>query len=162
MIRTRGFEKVSYEEWKSSTDTLYSCRHNSLVLPRRATEKSSGYDIYSPICFSLLPGESIVIPAGFKSYMLDDEELKIYPRSSVGFKHKIWLANTVGKIDSDYYNNIANEGHIMIMFVNAGNTRWNVKIEDRIAQATFSKYLITDDDDPINKNRIGGIGSTNK
>ena len=147
MIRTRGFEKVSYEEWKSSTDTLYSCRHNSLVLPRRATEKSSGYDIYSPICFSLLPGESIVIPTGFKSYMLDDEE------------HKIWLANTVGKIDSDYYNNIANEGHIMIMFVNAGNTRWNVKIEDRIAQATFSKYLITDDDDPINKNFLWNPGS---
>ena len=39
--------------------------------------------------------------------------LSIFPRSGLGFKHRLQLDNTVGIIDSDYYGS-SNEGHIFI------------------------------------------------
>ena len=36
--------------------------------------------------------------------------VKCYPRSGLGFKFRLQLNNTVGIIDSDYYNS-DNEGH---------------------------------------------------
>lgn len=44
--------------------------------------------------------------------------LKIYLRSSMGFKYKFQIDNTVGIIDQDYYNNLDNEGHIFIKVTN--------------------------------------------
>ena len=112
--------------------------------------------------FTLQPGEEIKVPTGVKVYMQDDEQLDIRVRSSAGFKYNIRLKNQLGLIDSDYYNNPNNEGHIWIALKNEGDKEWVVKKGDGVAQATFHKYLIVDNDAPVNEERIGGIGSTNK
>ena len=39
--------------------------------------------------------------------------LAIFPRSGLGFKYRLQLNNTVGIIDSDYFNS-DNEGHILL------------------------------------------------
>lgn len=129
-------------------------------LPKRATEHSIAYDIHSPIDFEIKPGETKMIWTGIKAKFLPDEAMLINIRSSMG-KKCIMLKNQQGWIESDYYNNKDNEGEIGLMFFNYGDTTWEVKQNDRIAQAMFIKYLTTSDDNAQGV-RTGGFGSTNK
>ena len=138
---------------------LYVKRH--IIKPQRGTKKSAGYDIRSPFGFELLPGEDIKIPTGLKAYMLEDEFLDIRPRSGSGFKYFVRLANTTGVIDSDYYSNPENDGHIWIRIRNEGSKNWVVDAGDAVCQGIFQKYLITDTDS-TNSDRVGGFGSTGK
>lgn len=62
--------------------------------------------------------KATMIPTGIKAKMPKDEVLKIYPRSSVGCKSLLMMPNDVGIIDSSYYNNPDNEGHIYIPLIN--------------------------------------------
>lgn len=139
----------------SNIDVIY----NDIKLPKRATMFSAGYDFYSPIDFVLKSGETIKIPTGIRCKMDEDVVLMIYPRSSLGFKYRMMLENTVGIIDSDYFN-ADNQGHIFIKFTNHGNKDLVVKKGDAFAQGIFTKYLLTCDDNVIVE-RKGGIGSTN-
>ena len=131
--------------------------------PIRSTKHSAGYDFFSPLDFELRPGESITIPTGFKVYMEEDECLKLHPRSGQGFKFFVRLANTTGIIDSDYYGNPKNDGHILIKIRNEGEDVMEVEKGEAFAQGIFQKYLITDDDSfEEGKEREGGIGSTDE
>lgn len=166
----RCFEKVSYEQFAKDcrvsvpnlADVIIQGYYDQVQLPRRATKRSSGYDIHSPFTFALKPDETWKFPLGIKAYMHDDEELLFFPRSSIGFKYKIKLDNTIGKVDSDYVDNPDNEGHIFVSLTNTGDKTWEVRMGDRICQASFYKYLITDDDFPVSENRNGGLGSSGK
>ena len=159
-MKIRGFEFVSKEEFaKVNTDVNYE----ELELPKRATKFAAGYDIKSTLNFKLEPGEDIVIPTGFKAYMQPGEMLSLYPRSGMGFKYQIQLANTVGIGDGDYYNCESNEGHYFIKLVNRGSKVWEVKVGDGIGQAIFMPILLADGDDfDMGEERIGGFGSTDK
>jgi dUTP pyrophosphatase len=161
---TRGFEKVSLDEFRKSSGinpSVIEEIYNEIKLPHRSTKYSAGHDFYSPITFCLQPGESIQIATGIKSYMQKDEVLQIYIRSSIGFKYNVRLNNSVGIIDSDYFCNKTNEGHIHIKLTNHGNKEFILKQGEAIAQGIFVKFLVSDNDMPNNK-RTGGIGSTNK
>lgn len=161
--KKRGFEKISFEQYVKDVGGE---RHElaeeylDIKLPRRATAKSAGYDIYSPFSFELNPGETIKIPTGIKAYMQDDEVLKIYIRSSLGFKYDVTLSNNVGIIDADYANAL-NEGHIWIKLINHGDKTLSINKGEAIAQGIFEKYLKVDNDKPVKDERVGGIGSTN-
>ena len=163
MVKIRGFEKISLEQYKKDVggDVDLTQEYKNIKLPQRGTSKSSGYDFFSVCDFQLNPQEEILIPTGIKTYMEENEELLLFPRSSVGFKYKVVFNNTIPKIDSDYYNNPKNEGHIWFKFTNNGNKTWEVKQGDAIAQGSFYKYLLADNDIPKSKIRVGGIGSTN-
>ena len=89
-----------------------------------------------------------------------DWVLMIYPRSSIGFKYQVGLANTTGIIDSDYYRG-NNEGHIMVKLVNNGNKIFSANEGDKIVQGVFLPYGITTDDNAEGE-RIGGFGSTGR
>ena len=135
----------------------YICE--DIKLPTRKTKTSAGYDIESARDVIISPGCTELIPTGLKAYMNDDEFLAIHVRSSVGIKRGLVLANGTGIIDSDYYNNLDNEGHIMIALLNFGKETVTLDKGERVAQGIFSKYLITNDDDATGV-RTGGIGST--
>ena len=62
----------------------------------------------------------------------------------------------------DYYNNNNNEGHIFIKFFNPTDKNYQVHIGDKIAQGIFTKYLTVDDEEEIEIERSGGLGSTGK
>ena len=100
------------------------------------------------------------IPTGLKAYMLPSEYIMIVPRSSMGFKFFMRLANTVAVGDSDYYNNKDNEGHYWIKIRNENDEPMEIKAGQAFAQAIFMNYLLADDDS-ANAERVGGIGSTN-
>jgi len=156
------FEKVSFEQYKNDFEFNFNVEeiYNDIKMPKRATKGSAGYDFFSPIDFTLKPGETIKIPTGIRSFIEDGYVLSIYPRSGLGFKYRIQLNNTVGIIDSDYYN-AKNEGHIMIKLTNDSNEGkvLEVKKGDGIAQGIFSEYFITYDDSTDGV-RVGGFGST--
>ena len=143
----RGFEKVSGYEYVN--------------LPQRKTKQSAGYDIESAIDDVITPGETKLIPTGIKAYMDENEWLGIYIRSSIAVKYGIILANSVAVIDSDYYNNPDNEGHLMLPIRNVSRMPYTVKKGDRIAQGIFHQYYKIYDDS-ADDDRIGGIGSTGK
>lgn len=149
MSNKRGFEIV--EAWKNK----------EISLPMRKTVSSAGYDIESAIDVELEPGKVKIIPTGLKAYMDNDEYLSIHIRSSMAIKKGIVLMNSTGIIDSDYYNNPENEGHIMIALYNTGESAFCISKGERIAQGIFQKYLKTEND--ISENtRKGGFGSTGK
>ena len=133
--------------------------NSSIILPKRQTKNSAGYDFYVASDTIIKAHSVALIPTGVKAYMESDEVLKLYVRSSMPLKRKITLANNVGIIDSDYYENPDNDGHIMIQVLNFGDSDVLIKKDERIAQGVFLKYLLADDDN-TNESRLGGFGST--
>ncbi len=167
MQRVSKFEKVSLEQFKRdvldnydfSDDFIVIC-HQDLSLPKRATTQAAGYDFHLPFDLVLNPGDSVKIPTGIRSQIEDGWVLQIFPRSSLGFKYKLQLDNTVGIIDADYYN-ADNEGHIIAKISNNGDKMVELKKGDRFVQGIFVPFGITMDDD-TDARRIGGFGSTDK
>lgn len=157
----RKFEKISFEQFKKdiSSDKKF---YEEYSLPVRKTSSSAGYDICSLESGIIHPGEAKAFKTGLKVCMEEDEALLLLARSSMGYKYNVTLANSVGLIDSDYYNNIDNEGHFQVKLINHGEKDLEVKLYDRIAQAVFIKYLKVDDEEEVKDKRSGGFGSTNK
>ena len=170
MKKIAKFEKVSYNQFKNDfMDSFpqYNEKeveeiYHSIQLPKRATKGSAGYDFYSPIDFELNPGQTIKIPTGIRVRIENGWVLGLYPRSGLGFKYRLQLNNTVGIIDSDYYNAL-NEGHIMIKITNDSNEgkALDIKAGEGFAQGIFMQYGIVEDDDAKDI-RVGGFGSTTK
>ncbi len=154
----RKFEKVSIDEFSKYYDkTMYE----EYDLPKRMTRHSAGYDFLAIEGFTIKPGEIKKIPTGYKATFGNDEMLMILVRSSMGFKYNVRMTNQVGIIESDYYNNIDNEGHMFVSLQNEGDRDFVVKKGEGYAQGIFTKFLICDDDITTNE-RQGGLGSTNK
>ena len=170
MEKVAKFEKVSFEQFVSSIEgfldnlTLDQIKevYENIKLPKRATIASAGYDFFTYRNLVLRPGETIKVPTGIRCKIREDYVLVIAPRSSLGFKYRLQLDNTIGVIDSDYYN-AKNEGHIFIKITNDSKSDkvMEVKKNEGFAQGIFLQYGITEDDD-VSEVRIGGIGSTTK
>ena len=170
MERIAKFEKVSYNQFlKDFKDTFnnYSDEeikaiYEYIKLPKSATVGSAGYDVFSPIDFSLKPNETIKIPTGIRVKMECGWVLLNFPRSGLGFKYRLQLNNTVGIIDSDYYY-ADNEGHIFTKITNASNENKTVEVKagQGFSQGIFMRFGITEDDE-VSENRTGGFGSTTK
>ena len=157
MKRIANFYKVSESEYlKTSSKENY----DGIILPKRATSGSAGYDFFSPEEYLVKSGETITVPTGIRVKIDEGWVLKIYPRSSLGFKYRLTLNNTVGIIDSDYYYS-TNEGHIFIKLTNCGDKDLLIEKGKAFAQGVFVEYGITYDDDAT-EIRTGGIGSTDK
>ncbi len=151
------FEKISKKQFDMDFDG-FDCGMDDVLIPKRATKGSAGYDFYCPIDVDIKAHGSIKIPTGIRCFIEEGYVLKIYPRSSFGFKYHMGLLNTVGIIDSDYYG-ANNEGHIIIGVVNNGDSDMHIKKGERFVQGIFEQYLLADEDDCLAK-REGGFGST--
>lgn len=171
MKKVAKFEKVSWAQFqKDYVDTFGEGKtidmneirkiYDNIKLPIRATSGSAGYDFKSPIDFKLKPGSTIKIPTGIRVEIDDGWVLKCYPRSGLGFKYKMRMANVVPIIDSDYYYS-DNEGHIFLKLSNEGEKDISINSGDKIIQGVFVPYGITYDD-CVNKTRNGGVGSTGR
>ncbi len=180
MRRIARFEKVSFPEFEKCYEDVLKENavettgaeqedgkrtekvYEAIVLPKRATAGSAGYDFFSTCDVTLQPGESVKIPTGIRAYMEPGWVLMLYPRSGLGFRYRMQLANTVGVIDSDYYGS-DNEGHIQIKITNDSRDGkvLQIKTGDAFAQGIFMEYGITEDDD-VETTRNGGFGSTSR
>lgn len=151
MERVRGFEIAKGWEDKD------------IHLPIRKTRHSACYDIEAAediVLPSYQKGmKPTLIPTGLKAYMKEDEVLLFVPRSSGPKKQGILFPHSVGVIDSDYYENPDNDGHIYVQCINLKEEDVAIKKGDTVAQGMFQKYLIVDDDQAEGA-RTGGFGST--
>ncbi len=152
-MKTRGFEIAKGFEDKD------------INLPVRKTKYSAGYDFECAedvVIPSFKKGDApTLVKTGIKAYMLDDEVLYLYNRSSNPKKKGLILANSVGVVDKDYYGNPDNDGHIMFAFINVKDEDVEIKKGEAIGQGVFAKYFVTDDDEAAGE-RTGGFGSTSK
>lgn len=157
----RKFEKVSFKQFKKDI-TNNKELYNEYNLPIRKTKYSAGYDFEAITDIIIKPNETLKIGTGIKVKMENDDMLMLVVRSSMGFKYNVRLCNQVGIIESDYYNNKDNEGHIWVRLQNHGNEKFIIKKGEAYIQGIFTKFLIVDDEEIIEKERVGGFGSTNE
>lgn len=158
MERIARFEKISPAQFEKDMGEECGKAYEGISLPRRATAHSAGYDFFAPYDVFLPAEGSTVVKTGVRAFMKAGWVLLIYPRSGLGFKLGIRLANTVGVIDGDYVFS-DNEGHIMIKLVNPGKNTVTLSAGTAIAQGVFTPYGITEDDEAEGL-RNGGFGST--
>lgn len=168
--RIAKFHKVSYEQFREGFEDSFGKRkeeeiqriYDGILLPKRATAGSAGYDFFTPVEISLKPGDTVKLPTGICAEMESDWVLKCYPRSGLGFKYRLQLNNTVGIIDSDYFYS-DNEGHIFAKITNDSREGKTVclKAGSGFMQGIFVEYGITVDD-CATAVRNGGFGSTTK
>lgn len=157
----RKFEKISLDEFHKNFSKNEDIYYENLSMPKRGSKHSAGYDISVPWDIDLPARGTTKIPTLLKVCMEDDEVVLIDVRSSLGFKHNVRLCNTIPVIDADYYNNESNEGHIVLKLYNPNDYDITFNEGERVAQAIFMKYLVTDDDNAKGE-RTGGLGSTGK
>ena len=136
-------------------------KEEDIILPKRQTSGSCGYDFYIPYDFVIKAKSNDKVYSGVKIELNNDEFLMVCIRSSLAIKKGVTLTNQVGIIDSDYYNNPDNDGHIIIAITNNTTEDISFKKGERIAQGIIYKFLKTDDDE-VNESRLGGFGSTTK
>ena len=154
---SRYFEKISFQQFAvdiKEDQNLYQ----EYSLPKRATKNSCGYDFLAIEDMVLHPGEIKKIPTGYKAKFMTDEMLLLVVRSSMGFKYNVRMCNQVGVIDSDYYNNFNNEGHMWVALQNEGTKDYVIKKGTAYCQGIFTKYLTCGD--VVESERIDGFGST--
>ena len=142
-------------------------------LPKRATKNAAGYDfeaiedvVIPSIWKQILSGKVLqgikpeLVHTGIKAQMESDESLKLFNRSG-NPKLGLILANGVGVVDSDYFENPGNDGEIMFAFFNFWPKDVLIMKSQRIGQGVFEKFLLTEDDVESEAERNGGFGSTN-
>lgn len=180
--RKRGFEVVAPQH---RTVNL-----KDISLPIRGTKTSAGYDFFATETLVIAPQQKVKFKTNIKAYMGADEVLLIDVRSSIGTKQDLMITNTLGVIDADYYENVDNDGNMMIGLRNLkpemtivgftkimdvdGNMLDMPIIKDltientviiekgeRVAQGIFVKFLPSDNCNTTVE-RKSGTGSTGK
>ena len=156
--------------------------NKDINLPIRKTKNSVGYDIEAaedtiiPSIWKNIFGnfskflkgdkeyleiKPTLVKTGLKSYFGEDEVLMLANRSSNPGKKGLILANSLGIIESDYYGNPDNDGHLMYAYYNFFPVDITIKKHDTIGQAYFQNFLKVDNDQATGE-RLGGFGSTDK
>lgn len=162
------FEKVSFKQYlkdfnyesHGEKESIARVCYEELELPCRKTKKSAGYDFSVPYPILLNPHTEVFIPTGIKCSLDSGFVLKLYPRSSLGFKYRIALCNTVGIIDADYYNNESNEGNIGVKLFNPSDTPVLIPKNQAFCQGIIEQYFLAVENE-VTRERTGGVGSTN-
>lgn len=136
-------------------------RFDEVKLPERATENSAGYDFFAPDD-TLLPAKSLTrVMTGVKCQLDPFLFLMLANRSSNPNRKGLYLANGVGIVDADYYNNPDNEGEIGFEFYNNSDEDVEIKKDEKIGQGIIIAYYRSIDDNATGS-REGGFGSTGK
>jgi dUTP pyrophosphatase len=153
MKKIAKFEKISYEIFENAMMAFCPEIKNvkkiyeEIKLPRRERAGVAGYDFFAPFNIKLKPNQTIMIPSGIKCEMLANWVLVISPRSSMGFKYRLQLDNTVGIIDSNIESGHTN-GQIIIKITNDSKEKVIAEIRkgQGFVQGVFLEYGITYDD----------------
>lgn len=102
-----------------------------------------------------------LVSTGMKCKLDPGTFLQLSVRSSSPLKYWLMLANGVGIIDADYYNNPDNEGEIFLQIYNMSPFNIQIQKGEAIGQGIILPYAVTEDDN-ASGDRTGGFGSTNE
>jgi dUTP pyrophosphatase len=110
-----------------------------IPLPSYTTDGSAAIDLRACLKeqIDIQPGETVLVGSGIAINIKDPNIVGIIvPRSGLGIKKGIVLANTMGVIDSDY------QGEIKIGLFNRSQNQYLVKPGERICQMLFMPVII--------------------
>jgi dUTP pyrophosphatase len=153
------------------------------VIPTKATNMSSGYDLYAflgedvqePLILN--PNQRFLIPTGIRIdmefglkddkgetlqiiYDCDRFEAQVRSRSGLALKNGICVLNGIGTIDQDY------KGEIKVILINLSDVPFEIRNHDRIAQLVFCPVINVEFKSVENFSKSerneGGFGSTGK
>lgn len=145
-------------------------------LPKRSTKTAVGYDFEVAETVTIDPHDKpyydkddqlrfaskpTLVKTGIKAKFPDYVGLFLYNRSSNPGKLGLMLANGTGVVESDYYGNPDNDGHIMFAFWNLSDKPVTLEKGQRIGQGVFQPFMTVTDDDATGE-RLGGFGSTGR
>lgn len=166
-----------------------TCDSAELALPERKTADSAGYDfmvsedivipsfhkLYNKLSnyetvgaltlstvadiTKITGAKPTLVPTGVKCQLDPGTYLELSVRSSCPLKHWLIMANGVGIIDRDYWNNRSNEGAIFFQIINLAPFDIQLKKGDIIGQGVIKPYY-TVENDQATATRNGGFGST--
>lgn len=120
-----------------------------IEIPSYANIGDAGADVRSAIDIDINPGETVLIPLGFKVDIPDYYEIQIRPRSGISFKTPLRIPNAPGTIDSGYKGevcvimcntSIRNDGIFTLDEKKNSNGVYHIKKGDRIAQMVLNRY----------------------
>lgn len=149
-------KKISFESVKRITEVIR--------LPERGTTGSAGYDFFAVEDTTIEPfhqgGKPTLVRTGIKANLgIKNNFLMLANRSSNPGKLGLVMANSIGVIDKDYYNNPDNDGEIMFSYYNVGNEPVTIEKGNKVGQGIIMNYLTTSNDN-VTEERTGGFGST--
>lgn len=134
--------------------------HPDAVVPKYATEGSSGFDLVAVEDVIIDSGATKLVKTGLSMAVDQGFELQVRPRSGISLKTFLRVANSPGTVDSDY------RGEICIIMTNTGIGSYHIQKGDRIAQGVVCPIIQVDFeevDDLDDTNRgSGGFGSSGK
>ncbi len=128
--------------------------------PVRASEGAAGLDLHAALDqpVTIRPGEragiplgiAVAIPRGFVGLMCS--------RSSLGVKHGLMMANSVGVIDEDY------RGQLQVWLMNTSGEEYTIQPGDRVCQLLLMPYAAGEPHEveelEDTARGVGGFGST--
>jgi dUTP pyrophosphatase len=168
VIRNRTFNSTTQINVSSSASLVtiriarVGAEASDLPLPSYATDGSSGMDIHAAVLdvVMLQPGETALIPSGFRMEIPRGYEGQVRPRSGLAVKHSIGVLNSPGTIDADY------RGELKVILTNFGKTAFPIRRGDRIAQLVIAPVARADwrevSDLDETERGAGGFGHTGR
>lgn len=135
---------------------------DNAILPTRGDGEAAGIDLYACVdpYEAIKPGDTKMIPTGVACEFPTGYFGLMFPRSSVGVKRHLVLANTAGVIDYSY------NGEIMMAFTNVGDETQVINPGERLAQLILLPYVTYDiiETDTLTETDRGegGFGSTGR
>ena len=136
---------------------------DTAILPTRGSKYAAGIDLYADIhepFITIAPHQTKIIDSGIACEFPEGYFGLVLPRSSIGIKRGLSLANNSGVIDADFRDSIK------LAFVN--HTDHDVILErgERVAQMILLPYILynIEETDSLSETERGegGIGSTGK
>ena len=135
-----------------------------IPLPSYATDGSAAIDLRACLKeqIGIQPGQSVLVGCGIAINIKNSNIVGIIvPRSGLGIKKGIVLANTIGVIDSDY------QGEIKIGLYNRSQSQYTVKPGERICQMLFMPVInatlkLVQDFSNTTYRGTGGFGHTGR
>ena len=133
------------------------------TIPKRETKGAAGLDLHaclnSPVTIGV--GEIFTVPTGIAlSPEREDIVMFVIIRSSLGRKHGLTLANSVGVIDSDY------RGEILVPIINHGDKPYTLSPDERFAQLVITPVIFPEVCEALDLDSTergdAGFGSTGK
>ena len=151
-------EEIKFE-FVSRLVNLESNENITKELPQKGSKYAAGYDFVNPE--GVWVKGVTYVKTGIKAKFPEDTALLLLNRSSNPKKKNLYLANGIGLVDADYYNNDDNEGEIAFAFTTNDPTGVYIAPGEKLGQGMFIKYqdvsnLSTNDIEE----RKGGFGST--
>lgn len=143
--------------------------HEDAVIPKYATNGSSGFDLVALEDVSIAPGETKLVKTGLAVDVGPGYELQVRPRSGLSLKTPLRVANAPGTVDADY------RGEVCIIMTNiatasspsdAWTKGYKVTKGERVAQGVVCPVVQADIEvvdylDETDRGS-GGFGSTGK